>query len=115
MAEVGMTAQLFTERLNRMLSAPDTGLIKSQGTPRPRGPKCCLGYGRCLLEFICQIKEILQHSKRDGQSLTASLVSQKEEERHQRNEQLKKQTPEWTCSRPCHVSHRLRLHATHLR
>ncbi|KAK3786672.1 hypothetical protein RRG08_032832, partial [Elysia crispata] len=68
-----------------------------------------------------QIKEILQHSKRDGQSLTASLVSQKEEERHQRNlnenEQLKKQIAEWICSRPCHVSHlhRLRLHATHLR
>ncbi|KAK3726248.1 hypothetical protein RRG08_004243 [Elysia crispata] len=70
------------------------------------------------------IKEILQHSKRDGQmvkSLTASLVSREEEERHQRNlnenEQLKKQIAEWTCSRPCHVSHlhRLRLHATHLK
>ncbi|KAK3769397.1 hypothetical protein RRG08_009549 [Elysia crispata] len=74
--------------------------------------------------MIPEIKEILQHSKRDGQmvkSLTASLVSRKEEERHQRNlnenEQLKKQIAEWTCSRPCHVSHlhRLRLHATHLR
>ncbi|KAK3795589.1 hypothetical protein RRG08_027630 [Elysia crispata] len=70
------------------------------------------------------IKEILQHSKRDGQlvkSLTASLVSREEEERHQRNlnenEQLKKQIAERTCSRPCHVSHlhRLRLHATHLK
>ncbi|KAK3747126.1 hypothetical protein RRG08_005846, partial [Elysia crispata] len=44
-----------------------------------------------------------------------------EEERHQRNlnenEQLKKQIAEWTCSRPCHVSHlhRLRLDATHLK
>ncbi|KAK3713161.1 hypothetical protein RRG08_026011 [Elysia crispata] len=70
------------------------------------------------------IKEILQHSKRDGQmvkSLTASLVSREEEERHQmnlnENEQLKKQIAEWTWSRPCHVSHlhRLRVHATHLR
>ncbi|KAK3800803.1 hypothetical protein RRG08_012836 [Elysia crispata] len=67
-------------------------------------------------------EEILQYPKRDGQmvkSLTASLVSREEEERHQRNlnedEQLKNQIAEWTCSRPCHVSHlhRLRLHATH--
>ncbi|KAK3728983.1 hypothetical protein RRG08_028179 [Elysia crispata] len=62
-----------------------------------------------------QIKEILQHSKRDGQmvkSLTASLVSREEEERHQRNlnenEQLKKQIAE---SGPVPV----RVHATHLR
>ncbi|KAK3738465.1 hypothetical protein RRG08_034755 [Elysia crispata] len=54
-------------------------------------------------------------------SLTASLVSREEEERHQmnlnENEQLKKQIAEWTCSRPCHVSHlhRLCVHATHLR
>ncbi|KAK3761458.1 hypothetical protein RRG08_022058 [Elysia crispata] len=54
------------------------------------------------------IREILQHSKRDGQmvkSLTASLVSREEEERHQmnlnENEQLKKQIAEWTFSRPC--------------
>ncbi|KAK3707308.1 hypothetical protein RRG08_027627 [Elysia crispata] len=76
------------------------------------------------LIIIPEIKEILLHSKRCGQmvkSLPASLVSQKEEERHQRNlnenEQLKKQIAEWTCSRPCHVSHlhRLRLHATHLK
>ncbi|KAK3803052.1 hypothetical protein RRG08_027975 [Elysia crispata] len=76
------------------------------------------------LIIIPEMKEILQHPKRDGQmvkSLTASLVSQEEEERHQRNlnenEQLKKQIAEWTCSRPCHVSyvHRLRVHATHLR
>ena len=47
------------------------------------------------------MKEILQHPKRVGQmvkSLTASLVSQEEEERHQRNlnenEQLKKQIAE---------------------
>ncbi|KAK3785974.1 hypothetical protein RRG08_060631, partial [Elysia crispata] len=77
-----------------------------------------------IIKKIIKIKEILQHSKRDGQmvkNLAASLVSQKEEERHQRNlnenEQLKKQIAEGTCSRPCLVSHlhRLRLHATHLR
>ncbi|KAK3803195.1 hypothetical protein RRG08_024107 [Elysia crispata] len=48
-----------------------------------------------------KIKEILQHPQRDGQmvkSLTASLVSREEEERHMRNlnedEQLKKQIAE---------------------
>ncbi|KAK3803042.1 hypothetical protein RRG08_050085 [Elysia crispata] len=98
------------------------------------GPSTVFGYKGVLLIFaffwpmrgvrLKQIKEILQHSKRDGQmvkSLTASLVSREEEERHQmnlnENEQLKKQITEWTCSRPCHVSHlhRLRIHATHLR
>ncbi|KAK3729900.1 hypothetical protein RRG08_006091, partial [Elysia crispata] len=46
-------------------------------------------------------QEIQQHPKKDGQmvkSLTASLVSREEEERHQRNlnedEQLKKQIAE---------------------
>ena len=49
------TAQQFTETLDRMLSMPGTSLITSQGTPRPPGPRCCLGYGRCLLQFICQV------------------------------------------------------------
>ncbi|KAK3795697.1 hypothetical protein RRG08_021993 [Elysia crispata] len=51
--------------------------------------------------LIIILEEIQQHPKRDGQmvkSLTASLVSQEEEERHQRNlnedEQLKNQIAE---------------------
>ncbi|KAK3792317.1 hypothetical protein RRG08_007392 [Elysia crispata] len=55
-------------------------------------------------------------------NIQRGMVRCREEEgRHQRNlnenEQLKKQIAEWTCSRPCHVSHfhRLRLHATHLK
>ncbi|KAK3728690.1 hypothetical protein RRG08_041874 [Elysia crispata] len=53
------------------------------------------------LIFVPKIKEILQHPQRDGQevkSLTDSLVSREEEERHQKmlyeNEQLKKQIAE---------------------
>ncbi|KAK3799785.1 hypothetical protein RRG08_067174 [Elysia crispata] len=140
MTEVGRTAQQFTERLDRMLSTPDISLITSQGTPRPTWPKMVSelwllpstvylpmrlsGLKETTLHGLrwnnSLIKEILQHSKRDGQmvkSLTVSLVSREEEERHQRNlnenEQLKKQIAEWTC----HVSHlhRLCLHATHLK
>ncbi|KAK3735629.1 hypothetical protein RRG08_027925 [Elysia crispata] len=49
MTEVGTvcrvekTAQLFTERLDRMVSTPDTSLITSQGTPRPRWLKMLSG------------------------------------------------------------------------
>ncbi|KAK3764024.1 hypothetical protein RRG08_004388 [Elysia crispata] len=35
MTEVGMTAQQFSERLDRMLNTPGTSLITSQGTTRP--------------------------------------------------------------------------------
>ncbi|KAK3740389.1 hypothetical protein RRG08_004325 [Elysia crispata] len=38
-----LTAQLFTERLDRMLNTPDTSLITSQGTPRPPWPKMLSG------------------------------------------------------------------------
>ncbi|KAK3740387.1 hypothetical protein RRG08_004323 [Elysia crispata] len=77
------------------------------------GSKCCVWLQGCpadLCIFLAyetqsvrlkQIKEILQHSKRNGQmvkSLTASLVSREEKERHQKNlnenEQLKKQIAE---------------------
>ncbi|KAK3754409.1 hypothetical protein RRG08_030634 [Elysia crispata] len=43
MAEVETTAEQFTERLDRMLSMPDTSLITSQGTPRPPWPKMLSG------------------------------------------------------------------------
>ncbi|KAK3759237.1 hypothetical protein RRG08_054956 [Elysia crispata] len=39
MTEVGMTAQQFTERLDRMLNTPDTSLITSQATLRSPWPK----------------------------------------------------------------------------
>ncbi|KAK3768238.1 hypothetical protein RRG08_031032 [Elysia crispata] len=100
MTEIGMTAQQFTERLDRMLNAPDTKYSGQHLTHSLQQT------GNFLVPTVSlpahtQNKEILQHPQMDDQmvkSLTASLVSREEEGRHKRNlnenEQPKKQTAE---------------------
>ncbi|GFS03758.1 metabotropic gamma-aminobutyric acid receptor [Elysia marginata] len=73
------------------------------------------------LIFVPKIKEILQNPRRDGQeikSLTDSLVSREEEERHQKmlgeNEQLKKQIAEME-ERMRELNHKLQEKTKNLR
>ncbi|KAK3772625.1 hypothetical protein RRG08_006756 [Elysia crispata] len=61
MAEVGMTAQQFTECLDRMLNQPDISLITSEDTPK--------SLWLIMLSELWPLPspKILQHPQRDGQ------------------------------------------------